>query len=623
MEKINYGNVLRDVVAAGLSKVPRSLVRKLLAAEVRLKCSTALLRTDESPPELRAVGAQTGAHSSSVRECDIWLSILLLRAFCSAHAGSIELSRPVPKLHRCLLFQLVYFTKHAAPAEEPLARLALCYIDDCNQKDLQAIVNAVSLPFVRLEVSNCVTAEPRPWNKSQMAIVTFAAVLLVVIVVSTLADHSVGQQSPWRIKYGLMFHVAKAFSAKANTRILFHVANKDQVEQHSLQFVHGIRCLTAMHVVIGHVNLMVTDSVSGLLSLFVSTTKWQNMVIPAGFNGIDTFFFLCGFFLCHVLIKQKGNVAVVFIVAVVRRLIRVYVPLFFVIMWFYLVPRFVDGPDTETFFQRFYADMSKHWWTYLVQIRNFYEFDLQQIFIHPWFLSMDFQLFLVSLLTLLTFRWRKRLALAALATLSLLGCIISTWTMARLNLPPFLIMPAPDESRMLRTINHYYVKPFYHAVCYFSGCMTCLIVADFRKSKISKTLQLAGWCISVSFALFCVFVKLPWYLKGESHHERCRGGPVTKFLSWNAFVPFSRLSYGVFLIHLPLFELMMHSSRERVHFSEFNRATLIGGVLMWCFVFSYLAFIACEAPVAALDRLAFGRLTGRTSNRRQERQEEP
>lgn len=44
-EEIDYGQVLRDVVAAGLSKVPRSLVSKLLAADVRFECSTALLRT--------------------------------------------------------------------------------------------------------------------------------------------------------------------------------------------------------------------------------------------------------------------------------------------------------------------------------------------------------------------------------------------------------------------------------------------------------------------------------------------------------------------------------------------------------------------------------------------------
>ncbi|KAH7957791.1 hypothetical protein HPB52_022673 [Rhipicephalus sanguineus] len=82
----------------------------------------------------------------------------------------------------------------------------------------------------------------------------------------------------------------------------------------------------------------------GVLNLLNSMRAWQNMLVPAAFNSVDTFFFL-----------------------------RMCVPLFFVIMWFYLLPRIVDGPDTETFFQRFYADMSEHWWHLLVQIRNFFK----------------------------------------------------------------------------------------------------------------------------------------------------------------------------------------------------------------------------------------------------------
>ncbi|XP_037514929.2 nose resistant to fluoxetine protein 6-like [Rhipicephalus sanguineus] len=199
----------------------------------------------------------------------------------------------------------------------------------------------------------------------------------------------------------------------------------------------------------------------------------------------------------------------------------------------------------------------------------------------------------------------------------------------------------------MRTVNDYYMKPFYHAVCYFSGCMTCLIVADFRKRKISKTFQLAGWCVSVSCALFSVFVKLPWYLKENPTSNDIEivvaffdrilwsisiawltlacstglGGPVSKLLSWNAFVPLSKLTYGVYLIHLPLFELMMHSSRERVDFSEFNRATVFFGVLLWCYVLSYFAFITCEAPTKALDKLVFGRLIRGGSSLKHEHQE--
>ncbi|KAL3196258.1 hypothetical protein MRX96_045280 [Rhipicephalus microplus] len=478
--------------------------------------------------------------------------------------------------------RLLYFGKYGGIPGDPLGRLGVCYIDDCNQHDLQAMVNAVSPRFARLEVSNCVTGEPRPWNKSQIAIVIFAAILLVVIVISTLVDHFEGWTSEWRKNHGLLFQVAVAFSAKSNTRFLLHAPSKDKVEPNSLQFLHGVRSLTVMHIVFGHTHMTTTETYARLLGLLENTTQWQNMIIPAAFNGVDTFFFLSGFLLCHTVSKQKANKAAVFIIAVVRRIIRMCIPLFFVIMWFYLLPRIVNGPDTETFFQRFYVDMSEHWWQFLLQIRNLHELSAQQVLPHCWYLSADFQLFVVSLLTLLIFRRRNLVTLAAFAVLSLLGCAIATWTMARSNLLPFILIPFPD----------------------YAGCMTSLIVTDFGKRKISKTLQLAGWCASVSCSLFCVFVKFPWYLEENPTTKNVEmtvaffdrilwsvslawitlSCPVNTFLSWNAFLPLSKLAYGVYLIHMPFIELMMHSSRERVYYSEFSQVTLLFAVLVWCFL---------------------------------------
>nr|XP_037268689.1 nose resistant to fluoxetine protein 6-like [Rhipicephalus microplus] len=408
--------------------MPNSLVSKLLAAEVRPECNKALLRTVRAlqslePWVLRLIDA-TGKYPTGFLEAshvdmgafdqcletfvrDRSGTVVSRGQYCNLHVyakSSAALQAMMDYMSDAMHPSLVYFTKHGSSAEDPLARLALCYIDECNQRDLQALVNAVSVPFFRFEVSNCVTAEPRPWNNTQIAIAIFAGVLLLVIIVSTLADHFAQQQSEWRKNHGLAFQVVQAFSAKSNTELLLYVPSKEQAEQHSLLFLHGIRCLATVHIVAGHLNVMITDSLTRVLSLFAGSTKWQNMLIPAAFNSVDTFFFLSGFFLCHIICKQKANSAAVFIIAVIKRLIRMCVPLFFVIMWFYLLPRFVDGPDTEAFFQRFNGELSKHWWMFLVQIRNFYEFDLQDILVYPWYLSADFQLFLVSLLTLLTFR---------------------------------------------------------------------------------------------------------------------------------------------------------------------------------------------------------------------------
>ncbi|KAH6934102.1 hypothetical protein HPB50_020040 [Hyalomma asiaticum] len=426
-DEINYGQVMRDVLSAALSKVPRSLVKKLLAADVRPECSVALLRTMRAfqnfepwamrlfdatgkypTGALEATRADMGAFDecleTAVRDRDG--NVLSRGQYCNliVHVlNATAIQELVRSYEDFLPPKVFYFSKYGNPPEIPLARMAVCYIDECNQNDLQAMVDAVSIPFVSVEVSNCVTAEPRPWDKAQIAIVILAGILFVAIVLSTAVDYFVDEQSKWRKKHGILFQVAMAFSAISNTRMLSNVARKDQVDQYSLQFLHGVRFFTITHVLLGHINAVITDSLSRLLSLFEDTARWENMMVVAAFNGVDTFFFLSGFLMGYIINKQEGNRVVVFIIALIRRSIR-----------------------------------------------------------------------------------RKSVALTVLAMLSLLGCAIGTWTMARSRLLPFLVIPFPQYRRMQSTINEYYVKPFYHAVCYFGGCMTSLIIPDFGGRKVSK-----------------------------------------------------------------------------------------------------------------------------------------
>nr|XP_054931451.1 uncharacterized protein LOC129386951 [Dermacentor andersoni] len=64
---------------------------------------------------------------------------------------------------------------------------------------------------------------------------------------------------------------------------------------------------------------------------------------------------------------------------------------------------------------------------------------------------------------------------------------------------------------MVGTLDEYYIRPYYHAVCYFGGCMTYLVLEDFKERKISKRFQQVCWYGSVACCLFCVFVKFAWY----------------------------------------------------------------------------------------------------------------
>ncbi|KAL1445309.1 hypothetical protein MTO96_029253, partial [Rhipicephalus appendiculatus] len=93
---------------------------------------------------------------------------------------------------------------------------------------------------------------------------------------------------------------------------------------------------------------------------------------------------------------------------------------------------------------------------------------------------------------------------------------------------------------------------------------------------------------------------------------------VGRFLSSSFFAPLSRLSFGIYLIHYPFLVVMLHASRERIHFSHFNQVTLFFGVFIWSCLLAFMAFLACEAPTAALDKLTFQGLTGRRNSVKQE-----
>ncbi|XP_037559610.1 nose resistant to fluoxetine protein 6 [Dermacentor silvarum] len=367
------------------------------------------------------------------------------------------------------------------------------------------------------------------------------------------------------------------------------------------------------------------------------------MIVAAAFNSVDTFFFLSGFFLCLTVAKQKTNGLLIFVMGVLRRLIRICVPLFFIIMCFCILPLFVTGPDTKMFFKKLYDEVSSDWWRYVLHIRNFYEISPQHVLGHTWYLSADFQLFAVSLLTLTLMRRRKTLVIGAFALLSLFGYAIGAWALVSSDALPFMVFPGQTPQITIETVHQYYILPFSHTVSYFSGCMTFLIMEDFRDRKITKAMQVAGWCIAASCGLCCVFMKLAWYKSPNptskagnliaAFSDRAmwsiflawitlacssgRGGFVGQFLSWNLFVPLSKLSFGVYLIHLPFIELLQHSSRERLSWSHFNQVTMLFSVLDWSFILSYLLYLACEAPTAVLDKLVFSRLTGRGKAQKQ------
>lgn len=662
----SFFDKLKRWIGQRIDESSPALTRKLLTADVSPQCSIGLLKMvrglrNLEPWALRLFDASgkyptgalqaTKADFGAFDECletevkDSHGYVAARGQYCNLlyYAGnSSDLNNYILPAMSVVHPRISNFKSHLMNANTPTFRLGVCVLNDCTEQELQELINVVVPQGLDLRVHNCVTAEFPPLSKTQIIITSVLGTIAALIVLGTLIDVLTSGMKTKRLKcVALLVETFKSFSLVSNTRMLLSVAKDKGSDSYCYRFLHGLRFLSIAWVVVGHCYGSPSDAWSRVISNVIFADKWTTMIVPAGFIGVDTFFFLSGFLLAYVVAKQKQTGPILFIVAVVRRYIRTMVPPFFVIMCMYMLPALTSGPDAKAYFDKFYDEVKDHWKTLLLQVDNYnHEYDGSgrlPIIPHFWYLSLDFQFFLVGLIILLLFKSKPRLMIAIFSVLSIAGCAASTWHVSGNDTPPFIVVVDESVSNFFETMYFYYMYPHYHAACYFTGPIAFLLLERFRKRKISKITLLSGWCIAIACGLCCIFMKLGWYATKYPTTEfgklstaffdrllwsifliwltlACasgRGGFLCKFLSWGAFAPMARLAFGVYLVHMPFIQLALHISRERMMLSHFIVASFCFSTLAWSYILSYFLFIFCEAPVGKLDKLAFEGLRGR------------
>ncbi|KAL3244621.1 hypothetical protein MRX96_018605 [Rhipicephalus microplus] len=338
--------ILRNLMSSDSISVPSSFTRQLLGADLRPECSLALLRIVPAlkklkPWALRLLDA-TGKYPTGMLqfsradigafdECletevkDAYGNVVSHGQYCSllfnVKEGSIG-NEEMTFLSSVLHPKIIQFFGTIGQMKAPLLRIGLCFLDDCTQRDLQAIIDTVLPDAVDGQVQNCVTAAPQPWSTTQIGIIAFLAVLAALVAGATVIDLYMDSKGNSAQKGGVLLRLVAGFSAARNTRFLFRVTDKTKPDQYSLRFLHGVRAISVGYIVLGHCYQAVSDTWGRFSSLFIGTDDSGSMIIAAAFNNVDTFFFLSGFLLSLAVLKQKKNGPLVFLIAVIRREIR-------------------------------------------------------------------------------------------------------------------------------------------------------------------------------------------------------------------------------------------------------------------------------------------------------------
>ncbi|XP_022241368.1 uncharacterized protein LOC106459217 [Limulus polyphemus] len=182
-----------------------------------------------------------------------------------------------------------------------------------------------------------------------------------------------------------------------------------------------------------------------------------------------------------------------------------------------------------------------------------------------------------------------------------------------------------DSRDLWKLINFVYVQPYPHLGSYFVGAATGYLVVKQPVIKLSKVQQLFGWLFFVLIIVGVLYGTLSW-TKGEETGRvavvlyavsystlwaiaiawlivACLygyGGMINTFLSSSYFIKLDRLSYAVYLIHVPVHMIYFYQKIHTTSFQGLELVYMFFGTVMMIYPLAFLFTVLFESPYIAL-----------------------
>ncbi|XP_037787259.1 nose resistant to fluoxetine protein 6-like isoform X2 [Penaeus monodon] len=330
----------------------------------------------------------------------------------------------------------------------PFKTYSTCMPDACAEHDLQESVSAAlaesSLGVRRVQ---CHTLHEAPeFTAGDIAFVALLSALLLLMVAASALDVYIERTHNKAVaKGGARFLLP--FSVYTNLSKLFQLNTTRSSE--NITCLHGIRVLSMMWVVYGHQHQAGASFTANFLMMFPKTSGLLYQLLSNAFFSVDSFFFLSGFLVSFVLLREvsrtgRFNIAVFYL----HRFIRLLPPIAIATGLFATVARyFLTGPlaDSWAYWQK---GCIVNWWKDLVFVNNFLleeeDPDVGADCIgQAWYLAVDTQLYLVAPLVILPLHFFEAAGQAWLYFLSLVSIAIPTAVTYVYDLPPTAVMYDP------------------------------------------------------------------------------------------------------------------------------------------------------------------------------------
>ncbi|XP_075243252.1 O-acyltransferase like protein-like [Convolutriloba macropyga] len=468
------------------------------------------------------------------------------------------------------------------------------------------------------------------------------------------ASRFLGYRCFRKTEHSLVANILLSFSLKQNIPLLFNCESGAK----NIGCLNGIRVLSINWVVLGHTLMFLgvffvpVAPVDNFLEFANGyATHWTFLAVSNGTFSVDSFFVLSGFLLTYLCLPKlpKGTPdsesalrrvaehVLFWLMYIAKRFIRlapalVFLTLFTIGIWK------VSGNGIGAMWQPYEQEVDacrKNWWTNFVFLSNF-----PNTWVPcdgwTWYISNDFQYFVLAIIPFVIFMKSKLLS-ALFVCFCILASMIANFAFAWANhIGPSVVIGFQNQDNVPNyqssfkiTFGDYYVSPFYRFGPYGIGMLlgyfsNCCPPGTF---KMSKTVNCVLWFVSLALLAFVIYglsgmlyghfpsfalsalynsvsrtvwgIGLAWIVFACMHGY---GGMINSFLSWKVWIPFSRLTYLVYLLHPLVITYMVAASQTKFHYNNVNYASQFVAVLSFTYALAALAYLAVELPVVRIEK---------------------
>ncbi|KAJ5070124.1 o-acyltransferase [Anaeramoeba ignava] len=426
----------------------------------------------------------------------------------------------------------------------------------------------------------------------------------------------------WKVEFFLQFSLLKNIPRIAT-------------ESHnSFKVLHSLRVLSMLWIILGHTYsyFIATAAVGNILGAESLLKRFSFQFVVGAEFGVDLFFVLSGMLAVHSLLAQlkSTNGKVSLVKFYFHRYWRI-APLFLIVIWigWKFAIQLGNGPMWKLYQESVNKPCSKSWWANAFLITDFYPKWENSCFGHLWYLSLDFQFYLLSPAIIFLFYRNRKFGYFSVFSLMILSFIITASVVSGYNISQSVA--APNSSDYW---NKVYVKPWCRITPFLLGMILGFVLYERPENssrKVRKKLRISlflfagflmtittfgtyslyhsddlnGWNKSeniwfITFSRFAfslgLLILLYLFLAGY-------GGSILVFLSSDFWVPFSRATYATYLIHPIIMRTIEADFKASFYWSDSIIAVYFCGFSVLGFAAGFLLSLCFESPLMNFEKI--------------------